>query len=451
LALQSIQGDASYISNFDGDPPANTGGLGGNGRIFLSGAPGSNDPGTTGTVTSIRDNDTGKNSTKKKFSYTDFEIRMTDKVTDRLSVTAALRSLGDTSEDPWVGNSGGGLYVREAYAAADLSNFTPLGTKGLNVTIGRQRTKLASGLLYDNQLSPTDQMRADWSIGPVNLTGFFGSSGNQNSTDATNGVNPYASQGAVGYLRADSAVGTNTLIGFPDGKPVNNSVMSEDNESAIRASINLFRISGQPVVLGLNKLADGYGFSEGRGADLTLPLFNRTIGFEYVQQEDYAVGGHAGFINGDKPDAYTVSVPVLKSSLLDLNVAYGHASSDFEFFAISSANPYARTYGDAIFDRPNALGAPMLAANGQFVAAKKTLDVTSTVRLPIGFLRKIPLDLRYYNAKDATGTKLGRVYSLGTKYTIAPGLDIDVKGGIYDPEAGSSKVHYARIGANVGF
>ena len=90
----------------------------------------------------------------EKFSYTDFELRLTDRVTDRLNVVGALRSLGGTNEDAWAGDSGSNVYVREAYAVADLSDRSFIGIKGLNVILGRQPTKIAQGLLYDNDLAP---------------------------------------------------------------------------------------------------------------------------------------------------------------------------------------------------------------------------------------------------------------------------------------------------------
>jgi hypothetical protein len=451
LSVLAQTGSANYIDN-NGTTPG-----GGAGRLFLNPAAGSFNgffAPTSAGIIATRDADTGKDYTNKKYSYTDFELRMTDRVTDRLSVTAALRSLGDNSEDPWVGNSGSGLYVREAYASADLSDRTPLGIKGASSTIGRQRTKLAQGLLYDNQLAPTDQLRGDFSLGPVNLTAFLGSSGNQSFTT---GGNPYSGEGSVFFLRSGLLPGTTlTSVGLPSPT----SGLAEDNEAALRASLNLFRISGQPVVLGLNKLFDGYGWQEGRGADLSLPLFNRTVGIEFVQQEAYATGGLGGTTR--KPRAGIVTVPVLRTSVLDFNVAYGKAEDSFEYFAISSANPYARSYGQAVFDRPMALGAPLINTSGAgpaFVAAKRTWDFTGTVRLPLGFMRRIPLDFRYYTADSGQGVgpggsrvDLGKVYSLGTTWAVTPGLNLEVKGGIYDPDGESvSKIRYWRAGASLGF
>lgn len=114
----------------------------------------------------------------RTFSYTDFEVRLTDRVSDRLSVNAALRSLGSNYEDPWVGDTNGGVFVREAFVTANLNNFHTLGIRNLSTTLGRQRTKVGLGLLYDNDLSPTDQLRYDANLGPFSLMAFFGSQNN---------------------------------------------------------------------------------------------------------------------------------------------------------------------------------------------------------------------------------------------------------------------------------
>ena len=456
LGVNAKGGMANYENNSAG------------GRNFLAGGPGTNTAVPTAIaaaglyngaglpiikpiITPRGDFKSGPNFTNKKFSYTDLEVRLTDRVTDRLSVNAALRSLGDTSEDPWVGNSGGGLYVREAYATADLSDRTPLGIKGFHTTLGVQRTKLAQGLLYDNVLSPTTQTRSDLSIGPVNLTGFIGSQGNQ---QATSGGDPYNTEGAVHFLDGH---------GFsPATIAVNGVHSNEDDEAALRASVNLFRIAGQPVVLGGSRLFDGYQYQRGEGLDLTIPLFNRSVGIEVVRQSALADGSKASGSSKGR-EAGIVTVPVLRTSLIDLNVAYGEAGENFEYFATSSVNPYARTYGEAVFDRPVALGAPLIRnANGNtdFIAAKQTFDVGGTLRLPFGFMRRIPLDFRYYEAKGGPGSAtggngradLGKVYSLGTTYTVTPGLDLSAQAGIYDPDGSAiSKIHYLKVGASVGF
>lgn len=453
VAIAHATGTTNYIDNDNG------------GRNFLGG--GNLNSGVAPTSAGIitgRDNDNGRDYVQKKYSYTDFEIRMTDRVTDRLSVNAAVRSLGDNSEDAWAGGSQSNLYLREAYAAADLSDRTALGIKGLKATLGRQRTKLANGLLYDNQLQPTDMMRADFGVGPLGVTAFLGSQGNQLATGnpgaGTLTNNPYATQGSLFYLSGPGLPTTATGVPNPFSAASTPITSAEDDEAAVRISANLFRISGQPVVIGATKVFDGYQYQEGRGLDLTIPLFNRTVGLEIVQQEAYAGGGLNG--SSRKPKAGIVTVPVLRTSMIDLNFAYGKADDQFEYFAVSSANPYARSYGEAVFDRPMALGAPLINTSGSgpaFLAAKRTYDVSGTVRLPLGFLRRVPLDFRYYEADSGQGiapgggrADLGKVYSLGTTYSLTPGVDLNIKGGIYDPANNTvGKIRYVRVGASVGF
>lgn len=438
-------GYANYIANGTGV-----------GRGFLRpdlGVP--NQPTPTGNVTTPRAGSYGDTTAARKFSYTDFEVRLTDRVSDRLSLNAAIRSLGSNQEDPWVGNTDGNIYVREAYATADISDRSILGLKGGNLTLGRQRTKVGLGLLYDNDLSPTDQLKGEFTLGPLAISGFVGTQNNVAVGNSSVGSDPYATQGSVFYL--DSGIAGNEFAtGFASASL--GTTPADDNESLARVSANLFKISGRPVAVGYTHMFDGFRSEKGQSVDVSLPLFNRTIGIEYVRQGQYATGQDADSVAGGNKDAFYANVNVLRTSLLDLNVGYGHADDNFQYFATSTANPYVRSYGEAIFDRPLALGAPLLnpSANGpEFVAAKRAFDVTGTVRLPFGILRRLPIDLRYYNAKgvDTTGSSvdLGDVYTVGTKFSVAGGVDLEVKGGWYNPEGGLSDIRYVRVGASVGF
>ena len=268
--------------------------------------------------------------TNAKYSYTDFEVRLTDRISDRLSLNAAIRALGSTQEDPWAGeqvddggffglggsSTGSGIYVREANAVVDLSDRRPLGIRGLNAIIGRQRTKNALGLLYDNDLAPTDQANISFNIGPFGINWFNGTTNNQVFAGARN---PYASTGSVRYLGLNTG-GNGALVGFP-GAP--GQVFPEDNENLLHVGFNLFRIGGQPVSLGVSRLWDGYQNQTGDSLDLSVPLFNRTIGFEWVQGRQYASGQPT---DGDnRPRAYFITAPILRTKFIDLNAAYGNA------------------------------------------------------------------------------------------------------------------------------
>ncbi len=406
---------------------------------------------------------------RRTSSYTDVEVRLQDRVSDRLSVNVALRSLGSTQEDPWVGDSGGGLYAREAFATLNVGN--QVGLNNIVATLGRQRTVIDSGLLYDNQLSPTDQLRYDANLGPIALNAFFGTQNNSGIgsgfgfNGGGNRNDPYGTQGSEFFLNpvttgnAGTDVATRRAIGFGQGSRA----FADDNEALIRGGFNLFRISGQPVQLAYSRLLDGFRSQAGENVALTLPLFNRTIGLELAR--------NIKFEDGTTPQdnskyAGIVSLNVLRTSILDLNAAYGKAGRNFEFFGASAANPYARTYGEAIFDRPMFLGAPMINGSAgtnigepQFLTAKSGFDFNGTVRLPISFLRRVPLDFRYYTAKsgsltDVNGTgrrRLGEVYSLGTRFNLTPGVDLEVKGGIYNPTGLANNINYVRVGASVGF
>jgi len=493
VSLLHSQGAASYIVQ-DGN--------GGNGRVIMNGDNSFdevlNRPGIHGITSN-------SGFVGGKFGYTDFELRLTDRVTDRLSVNAAIRSLGDNQEDAWAGQSGSrstipgdssnndipnylyagsdggaGVYVREANASVDLSSRSFLGAKGLNLIIGRQRTKIGQGLLYDNDLVPTDQMQAQFNIGPFQISGFLGG---VNNNTAVGAYNPYLTSGAVRYMGLSGNSGayfnggvgsgnaarseSGAIAGFP-GAPNNFNggvpqdaagnrtarFLHEDNESLVRVGFNLFRIAGNPVGIGFTSLRDGVSLQRGEGVDLTIPLFNRTIGVEYVRQRQYANGVEAP----GKPSAYNITLPVLRSRILDFDASYGKADDDFEYFIASSANPFARTLGEAIFDRPVALGAPLINATGgapSYMAAKKVYDFKGTLRL----IRRLPIDFRYYSAKGTkadggTGTDndLGNVFTVGSTFNLSPGLDFEVKYGQYNPKLDNfSTLKYIRFGANVGF
>lgn len=396
----------------------------------------------------------------KKFSYTDFEVRLTDRVSDKLTLNAAIRSISGTAEDPWAGEFGAegdsNIQIREANAVADLGRITAI--------LGRQRTKVAQGLLYDNDLAPTDQLQVQGNLGPVQLTAFVGST---NNNIGIGSKSAYTHSGAVRYLgtTANAFQSPNfansieeylsgAAIGFPGLQTFNTGGLGDprerqrvdDNETLIRGAINLFKISGQPVQLGASYLAGGVESQKGYGFDLTIPLFNRNVGIEYVKQQNYFYGGEAD------GHAYNITVPVLRTRAVDLNFAYGKASDDFEYFAASSANPFARTYGEAVFDRGLALGAPLINGEGsfldpQYMAAKKVYDIGGTLRV----IKRLPIDFRYYSAKGTGGRKLGNVWTIGTTYALTQGLDLEVKYGRYSPKGDWDNISYFRVGANVGF
>lgn len=407
------------------------------------------------------------NAASKRFSYTDLELRLKDNVTDRLSATAALRSLGSTQEDPWTGDSGGGVYVRELFASADLSDRTFIGggIKGLTANLGRQRTKIAQGLLYDNQLAPTDQIGANFRLGPIGVTAFTGTVNNQVISGNNGFNNPYLESGASGFLNTlpsgfDGRT-SGATVGFASADNIG--TFTEDNESLVRFNASLFRLAGQPILIGATVLGDGVANQQGYSFDATIPLFNRVVGFEYVRQRQYANGTTPGDNGGANSSAYIATLPALRTKILDLDLAYGRAKDQFEFFGASAANPYARTYGEAIFDRQMFLGAPLINGRGDssggdgsgtgpvYAAAKRGYNISGTARLPLPLLRKIPLDFSYYRARGTNRIDLGNVFSVGSSFNVTPGLDLELKFGRYDPKGSVDSINYYRLGANLGF
>lgn len=431
-------GGASYINNQ----------IGAGGRVLANGDNGFN-TGLGGI------NSSGNGSSPRlrdgRYSYTDFELRLTDRISDRLTLNAAGRAVLGTQEDNWLDNN---VSLREANVVADLSDRSPFGVKGLSVILGRQRTKFAQGLLYDNDLAPTDQLQAQFNLGPFQVAGFWGGVNNLGSGSRGGNNNPYTQGGAAANIGAVGGLGTFTndpivansgaIVGFPTGV----ATRPDDQEGAARVGFNLFKISGNPVQVGITRLFSGATEQQGDSIDLTIPLFNRTVGVEYVRERRYANGA----TTPGNPKAYNITLPVLRTRLIDLNAAYGKADDDFEFFLASSANPFARTYAEALFDRPMALGSPLIAGGGggnpRYAAAKKVYDFSGTFRL----LRRLPLDFRYYHARGSGDINLGDVFTVGSTFNLTPGLDLEVKYGQYNPKvANANTLKYVRIGANVGF
>jgi len=77
------------------------------------------------------------------------------------------------------------------------------------------------------------------------------------------------------------------------------------------------------------------------------------------------------------------------------------------------------------------------------------------VNATLRFIKKFPISLRWYNAKGSSvlGNEidLGNVWSVGTNYQIADGIDLELKYGQYDPKGDVDSIKYFRVGANVGF
>ena len=170
-------------------------------------------------------------------------------------------------------DGGPGVAGGDANAVADLGRIT--------ATLGRQTTTIGSGLLYSNDLAPTDQLKVQGNLGPVQLTAFVGSTNNNLGVGQNS---PYTHSGAVRYLGTSSTIFqspnfadsieeylSGAAVGFPglqtfnSGAPFDprNRQRVDDNETLIRGAINLFKISGQPVQLGASYLAGGVESQKG--------------------------------------------------------------------------------------------------------------------------------------------------------------------------------------------
>ena len=210
-------------------------------------------------------------------------------------------------------------------------------------------------------------------------------------------------------------------------------------------------------MLGSTTLFAGVQNQDGYSFDADIPILGRTLSAEWVVQR-HSSGGVATVGN---PRAYNITLDLLKSKSLTLNAAYGKAQGGFEYFTASSANPYARTWGEAVFDRSLALGAPLINGNGaaaggagagpRYMAAKQSLDISGSVRIPLPLLKKQALDFRWYNAKGTGGVDLGDVWSIGSKLAVTPGVDVRWLYGVYNVPGPTLAIPYGRITANIGF
>src|SRR5690606_31208891 len=97
------------------------------------------------------------------------------------------------------------FYVREANADIDLNR--------LRLIIGRQHTKVAQGLLYDNDMIPTDQIQSIFNLGPVNVNAFIGSANNNSALGYGIG---YLGTGASYWMGLNGwGNSSGSFVGFP--------------------------------------------------------------------------------------------------------------------------------------------------------------------------------------------------------------------------------------------
>ena len=99
-------------------------------------------------------------------------------------------------------------------------------------------------------------------------------------------------------VRHETAAG---LLSARLGNLLVESASDNDNETIARASVNVFKVAGRPVALGYTRYVRRLPFAQsGDSFDVSLPLFNRTIGFEYVRQYKRAdgTGGDPTIIGG---------------------------------------------------------------------------------------------------------------------------------------------------------
>lgn len=414
------------------------------------------------------------------FGYTQLNLNLARDINKDVSFRAQLQNIQGTGEQTapaGIGTAAGGgmwilagtggdanLIVRSAYVNAKHTVIF-----GGDMRIGRQHYVVGQGLLIDNSLAYMDGARADWKlfndkIG-LNLfwadasAGTIGGGGGVNQTYVGNGA-------ATGTLRGG---GAGSLAGFNVAK-LNRFGLSTANASRVYPFANaqlggpyalgagnndmVFngRLTGKiaSVDLGLNYLADGIDGQRGASADVGFNIFGRRISGEVLQtiKTDNGIK-NIGY-------GYLGRAQLLKGTRFTLDFAYGSMNRNVQPMTASSLNPFARTYGEAVFERSNFLGSPLWGQNagGNYLGA---LMQGGEVKSSVNLIKGWPINLRLYAGRDGDRRNLGHVWTIGTRHPLVQGVDGELIWGHYQSRltgasaAGGGNISYIRAGINVPF
>jgi hypothetical protein len=400
-----------------------------------------------------------------KFGYLDFTLHIASQVNENVRVKAMVNYLSGTAEDSWAGDTFGLGLLKEAYVDAK----TNWGT----FEIGRKHVDLGPGLLLDSSLSNLDVLEWYYNLGEnwkINV--IWGDTNTGNATSNTYATAGAASRGVSITSRLDLGGAGNLLTAA--GR---RAIPAASGARTSFGSVLPFPAAGQTFVndqifggrlaytaswgtLGFNYLHDGLGSQQGWSIDGTYKLWGRNIMAEYVTQDQYFLNSASS--SGDD-DAWYVKADIWRGKNWNLWAAYGDAGTGFQPFVASIMNPYARTYTEAVFDRPNHLGAPLpgvlptgagspvvaaLRGTSRILALYTGYDVGLTYRVG----GKNPLDIRYYDGEDIGGRDLGKVWTVGYTWPLTQGVDVELKYGQFSADQpGIQDIRFFRIGALVSF
>ncbi|MDW8368123.1 MAG: hypothetical protein RMK49_19955 [Abditibacteriales bacterium] len=380
-----------------------------------------------------------------KFGYLDFTLNVAAQVNENVRVKAQINYLSGTGEDSWAGDTSGLGALREAVVEAK--------TKWGNFDIGRQRYRWGQGLLLDTDLQNFDGLNWTYRMGEnVSLSVGWADTVIGLGTGGT-----YATGGAASRVTIAGAIplnpGQGLNVGGPGSgngivRPFPNANLAFGNDQFFGGRLDWTFSAGR---IGIGYLHDGFADQQGWSVDTSFNVWGRNVVFEYVKQDKVFSGANS---SGDD-DAWYVRAEILKGNNWHLNAAFARVGQDFEPFVASSLNPYARTYTEAVFDRPLHVGAPLPGRAGStgLSGARRLFALYEgwEVGLTYRFGGKNPLDIRYYEGDDFRGLSLGRVWTISYTFPLTEGVDIELKYGQFSADQAVNDMKFARVGALINF
>jgi hypothetical protein len=419
-----------------------------------------------------------------RFGYLDFTLNLATQVNENVRIKASINYLSGTGEDAWAGDTNGLGALKEAYVSAH--------TKFGNFDIGRLRARWGAGMLLDADLAAVDVVNFHRNfgehfglgliVGTIETGLTLGTTGNTYSTSGAAGIGTVLGAGGPGQPANGFNAGFTNARANTDGLQIFNGTRNGDGRSrfgpvfpfpaqnSFLAPLNgtlitapnaysddeIFGVRGElhlgRVNVGLNWLRDGAGAQHGYGVDAEFYLWGGRVVAEWVKQEDYFNEVPS---SGDD-DLFYVRADLYRRTNWNLWAAWGRGGRDFQPFVVSALNPYARTYTEALFDRPLHLGAPL---PGSFMTP--TVTVTNMVMAlyrgwDVGVTYRVrgrnPLDFRYYGGDDFLGNSLGKVLMVGYTFPLVPGIDVELRLGQFtSDQSGIEDLKFARVGALVNF
>jgi hypothetical protein len=377
-----------------------------------------------------------------KFGYVDFTMNVAAQVNENVRVKAQVKYLSGTAEDAWAGDTSGLGALREAVVEAK--------TNWGNFSIGRQRYNWGQGLLLDTDLQYMDGINWNYRLGE-------NASFSLAWADADSGLGAADGDFGTRYATGGAASRSTIAAGLAQGPPTSGNGVVRPFPNATLASVNDQIFGGRldwtfsVGRIGIGYLHDGFAGQQGWSVDTTFNVWKRNVAIEYVKQTQNFNGGDT---SGDDK-AWYVRAEILKGNNWNLNAAYAKVGEDFQPFVASSLNPYARTYTEAVFDRPLHVGAPLLGRAGagggsgarRLFALYKGWEASLTYR----FGGKNPLDIRYYQGDDFRGVSLGKVWTVSYTFPLTEGIDVELKYGQFSADQAVNDMKFARVGALINF